>query len=105
MGFLFRFLSLIALVLAVITATVDAIQSVSASAVMMTSAGSAWEAISPGTLALAQATVEHYIHPYLWDPVLRWVLFQPAFVVFLVLSLLLWLIGYRKPQLARRLRV
>ena len=102
MRLLFRFFSLVALVLAVIAGTVDSIQSVSASTAVLTSFGSTWQDLDPSSLTLAEASVEHYIHPYLWNPIIHWVLLQPAFAVFLGLSLVFWMIGFKKqPAMGR----
>lgn len=45
------------------------------------SLGEVWYALAPGSLNLAQAVVQRYISPALWDPVIIWVLGQPATAV------------------------
>jgi len=100
--FAFRLLSLVALVLAVITATMDSIESVSSSEVVLTPLGMAWSQMSPRTLALAQVEAERYIGPWFWNEVAMWLLRQPTFAVFLGLALLFWMIGYKKPKAAGR---
>ncbi|MGV8937890.1 MAG: hypothetical protein ACOH2J_12260 [Allorhizobium sp.] len=102
LGFAFRLLSLVALVLAVVTATMDSIESVSSSEVVLTPLGMAWSQMSPMTLALAQAQSEQYIGTWFWNDAAMWFLRQPTFAVFLGLSLLSWMIGYRKPKAAGR---
>jgi hypothetical protein len=102
MRFLLRFASLVALVVATIAGTIDSIQSVAASAVVMTPMADAWQDLSPSTLAALQSAVSYYIHPRLYDQVIQWVLSQPAFAVFLVISLLLWMVAYKRPPVAGR---
>jgi hypothetical protein len=102
MRFLLRLASLVALAAAVIAGTIDSIQSVAASAVVMTPMADAWQDLSPSTLSALQSSVSYYVHPRFYAFVFQWLLLQPAFAVFLVLSLLLWMIGYKKPPVAGR---
>lgn len=102
MRFVLRLISLFFLVIAVITGVVDAIQTVAAGGFAPTILGEAWREFSPDTLALARSTVLHYTHPYLWDPIIQWVLSQPAAAVFLALSLIFYLLGHRRRKPAGR---
>jgi hypothetical protein len=102
MRFLLRLGSLIALVVAVIAGTIDSIQSVAASVVMVTPMGDAWNDVSPSTLTMLRSAISYYLHPRVYDDVLQWVLVQPAFAVFLVIALLLWVIAYKRPPVAGR---
>nr|WP_255561622.1 hypothetical protein [Pseudohoeflea sp. DP4N28-3] len=90
------------LVIAVITGVVDAIQSVSSGMFDPTILGQAWFEFSPGTLNQLQAVVQRYVHPLVWDPGAQWLLTQPAAAVFLALSLLFYLLGYRRRKAAGR---
>lgn len=100
--FLFRLLSLVALAIAVLAAAIDSIESVASSEVVMTSFRAAWVDVSASTLPLVQAAVEHYMGEWIWQNGVAWVLGQPAFAVFLLLSLFLWMCGYKKRSLAGR---
>ncbi|MCM2473643.1 hypothetical protein HGO38_09150 [Rhizobium sp. CG5] len=102
MRFFFRLLSLVALAIAVLAGAIDSIESVASSEVVMTSLGAAWVDVSSSTLPLVQAAVEHYMGDWIWRNAVAWVLGQPAFAVFLLLALLLWMCGYKKPSLAGR---
>jgi len=102
MRLILRTISLLALIMAVITGVQDAIRSVATSQIVITSLGSAWYSVSPDTLNLAQAVIQRKIHPYLWDPVMQWILLRPAWSVFLVLALLFYLIAWRRPKPAGR---
>ncbi len=102
MRIFFRILSLLALVAAILTGTLDAIQSVSSSSVVLTSLGSRWMSFSVETLALAEETLHQYIHDAAWRAIMAPILAQPAFAVFLALALLFWMIGYKRPRFAGR---
>ena len=102
MKFFFRFLSLVALVAAIVAGTLDSIQSVSSSSVVMDSLGNAWLNLDAESLTLAEMAAETYISADIWRPYIAPLLRQPAFMVFLVLSLLFWIIGYRRPKFAGR---
>ncbi len=100
--FLFRALSFMALLLAVITATMDSIQSVSSSEVILTSLGSAWDQLDALSLERARELLESHVRQPLVLSAVDWVLRQPTFGVFLALWLAFWMIGYRKPNPAGR---
>jgi hypothetical protein len=102
MRFLLRFASLVSLVVATIAGTIDSIQSVAASAVVITPVGDAWQDVSPATLEKLQSAVSFYIHPRLYTEGVGWVLSQPTFAVFLAISLVLWMLAYRKSPVAGR---
>lgn len=103
--FVFRFLSFVVLVCAVIAATMDSIQSVSASQVLLTSLGTAWAELDPGSLQAVRMLVVRYLEPVAGPAPLAFLLAQPGFAVLLALSLLLWMVGYRKPRAAGRFAV
>ncbi len=100
--FVFHAVSALALLAAIIAGTLDSIQSVSASSVVLTSLGNAWLNLDPESLALSEIYAETYISPDLWRPFVAPVLAQPAFAVFLALALLFWVAGYEKPRFAGR---
>ncbi|MFB9951660.1 hypothetical protein ACFFP0_22665 [Rhizobium puerariae] len=99
---IFRMLSALALIAAIVAGTLDSIQSVSASSVVLTSLGNAWLNLDPESLALAEISAETYISPDIWRPFVAPVLAQPAFAAFLALALLFWMAGYRRPHFAGR---
>ncbi|MBY5865206.1 hypothetical protein [Rhizobium leguminosarum] len=102
MRFLLRLASLVALAAAVIAGTIDSIQSVAASSVVMTPISDAWQDVSPTTLTSLQSSLSYYIHPRFYALIFQWLMLQPAFAVFLVIALLLWMIGYKRPPVAGR---
>ncbi len=51
--------------------------------------GELWFDLHVGSLNLAQAVIQRYLHPALWDPAIVWVLRLPAWLVFAVPGLAL----------------
>ncbi len=54
--------------------------------------GELWFDLHVGSLNLAQAVIQRYLHPALWDPAIVWVLLQPAWLAFAVPGLALWIL-------------
>jgi len=100
--FLFRLAATIALAFAVIMAVVDATRSVATSHLVMTPLTTSWNSVSPQTLESFRQFVETRIAPAAWNPFVATILDQPGFAVFAVLSVLLYLVGYkRQPRYTR----
>ena len=97
--FLCRMGAFLALLAAIMLGTLDSIQSVSASSVVLTSLGNAWLNLDPEGLTLAEMAADHYISPDIWRPYIAPLLAQPAFAIFLVVALAFWILGYKKPRL------
>ncbi len=97
---IFRFLSALALLAAIFAGTLDSIQSVSASSIVLTSLGNAWLNLDPESLAFAEISAGAYISDDLWRPFVTPVLAQPACALFLGLALLFWIAGYRRRSFA-----
>ena len=95
--FLMRALSLAALIAAVVAGTMDSVNSVSSSSVVMTSLGNAWLNFDPEGLTMAEISANSYVGSDIWRPYVAPVLAQPAFAIFLGLELFFWMVGYRKP--------
>ncbi|MEQ8481956.1 MAG: hypothetical protein RIC18_14970 [Hoeflea sp.] len=102
MRFVARVFSLVLLAIAVIAGVIDAIHSVAAHRPVLTPLLEAWTLASPVTLELVAGLFIDHLPAWVWDPGVLWVLAQPAFAVFLALSLLFWLIGYRRRKPAGR---
>ena len=102
MRFFARLLSLIFLVFAVLAGLVDAIQTVSAEQLVLTPLMDMWSLNSPDTLAFVQGLVLQYLPAWIWGSGVVPVLEQPASAVFLALSLLFYLAGYRRAKPAGR---
>ncbi len=78
------------------------IKSIAASQVIITPLGADWYQLSSDTLNLTQAVIQRNVHPYIWDPVVQWILLQPTCSESLVLSLSFYMIASRKPRPAGR---
>lgn len=100
--FLLRLLSFLTMVLAVIAGTTDAIESVALSDVVTTPFGSLWGDIGPASLALVKQAVTTHIGDNGLQVADRALLRPPAFAVFLGLSLLFWIAGYKRRSAAGR---
>jgi hypothetical protein len=100
--FLFRVLSLLALCVGVVFGVVDSIASVSASQVIMTPLSEAWIDAHPASLMALEGLVETRLGDGAWLALRDLILPQPASGAFFVLSLLFWMIGYKKPSPAGR---
>lgn len=102
MRFLLRFLSLLFLVAAVIAGILDSIQSVASGTVVIMPFGAAIFSVDPDILSAAEAYSLAHMPAYIWNGFAEWLLLQPAFAVFLVLSLLFWLLAYKRVPAAGR---
>ncbi|MGG7518933.1 hypothetical protein ACQ3G6_13700 [Allorhizobium undicola] len=100
--FFLRFISFVALVLAVIAATVDAIESVASSAIVTTDFQSLWISADPSSLTRMRDLCETYLGRQSWEALEIAILHQPGFAVLLGLSLMLWMMGYRRQAPAGR---
>jgi len=57
--------------------------------------GQLWFSLDRSSLNLAQAVVQRYIHPFLWDPIIVSILLSWAFAVLMIVGVLL-LVVFRK---------
>lgn len=61
----------------------------------LTAAGALWHRLDEGSLEVAQSVTQRYLFPWLWDPIMTWVLLQPAAAVLGVLGFLIALFARR----------
>ena len=66
--------------------------------------GEIWFAIDVGSLNLAQAVIQRYLWPFLWEPVITSVLLLPGWAVFGAPGLVLALTGRTRRRRRRRAR-
>jgi hypothetical protein len=97
-----RMMSLLLLCAGVIAAAVDTIASVSASRAILTPLSSVWSDVSPASLLALQEILASRFGAGAWLAFHDTLLPQPAFVVLFALSLVCWMLGYKKPSLAGR---
>jgi hypothetical protein len=66
--------------------------------------GQLWFDLNRSSLNLAQAVVQRYIHPFLWDPIIVTILLCWAFAVLMVLGLLILALSGRRARRPGSLR-
>ena len=93
---IFRLLGLLILALALITAVLDIARSIADSTMVITPLGKDWFDLSVNSLNQAQAAVQRYLHPVIWDPIIQTILQLPSWLVFTVLALFFLWIGRKK---------
>lgn len=94
--FLFKIVGLFVLAMAVVLAVLDITRSITASEIILTPLAGSWAAVSPETLLSTQELVQTWTHPYLWDPVLIFMLQLPSWLVFWLLAMVLLKLGQRR---------
>ena len=72
---------------------IDGARSIAAGELDLTALGKTWYDLDNASLNGAQALVQRYLWPYLWDPVIQTVLEWPTFAVALGLSVIFVVIG------------
>ena len=78
----------------------DALASLDAGDLRLDPLGAVWFKIDVASLNLAQAVIQRYVSPWLWDPAIQWLLAQPAAAVAAVPgAALLWF--FRAPASRR----
>lgn len=97
MGFLLRFLSLVLLVAAVLAGILDSVRTVSEGRVVLASLGAVIGMLEPFWPGLVNGAAPAYIDANGGAWAIQ--LFAlPAFAVFLAVSLLFWIAGYRRQR-------
>jgi hypothetical protein len=87
-----RILAYLFLALALMAAGAEAVRSLEAGVWQPMALGWLWFTIDVGSLNLAQAVIQRYLHPSIWDPGIAWILQQPAWSVFAAIALILHLV-------------
>jgi hypothetical protein len=74
----------------------DAFHWVTSGELRLAAGGELWFTLAPESLNVAQAAVQRYLWPELWDPVIQTILLWPAVLVLLVPGLLLLMLCRRR---------
>lgn len=80
--FILRLFAVAFLIVATIAGGSDIVEWYRTGARVSISAGQLWTVLHAQSLMAIHAFVQRDIHPALWDPVMLWVLRQPAWVTF-----------------------
>ena len=97
--FLFRALGLLFLAVGFVFFVYDGTKSIAGNAMFYTKFSDTWNSVHATSLQQLQPVIERYAGEWLWDPVSRWVLTAPTFVVFGVIGAMLVLLGRKKKPL------
>jgi hypothetical protein len=98
----FRFFSFCMLAAAVLVAAFDTVQSFAAGMTVFTPMRAALAMINEPGAMQAETVLKELVPVADWSIMVDWLFSQPALANFLVLSLLLWMIGYKKRSMAGR---
>lgn len=79
--FIFRWLGTLLILFALVAGAVDGTKSLAANDFVFTPLGQHWHDLNAPSLVNAQAAVERYVSPFLWDPVIFTMLQWPAWAV------------------------
>lgn len=104
--FILRLFAVAFLILATIAGGTEIIEWVGNGTRVSIAAGQMWYGLHAGSLTAIHAFIQRDLHPALWDPVMIWILRQPAWIVtgvpgFLLLWCDIWL-SLRQPRNLRR---
>jgi hypothetical protein len=96
----FRFLSALFLLVAIIALVADATPLLDGGRAFTATAFRAhWADLAPTSLAAAKAAVTHSSMPWVWDPVIARVIDQPTFALFGALALVTGYAGRRRQRI------
>lgn len=96
MKFVLRLLGLVFLAAGFVSLVVDGVKTIAASSITVTPLGLAWFELHKESLNLAQALIQRYTLPAIWDPIIQNILLLPGWVVFTAIGLLFFLLGRKR---------
>lgn len=96
-----RVLGAWSLILAMVIVTIDGTKSLASGEGqwIATPLGEHWFKLHAPSLNTAQAAIERYVDPLIWDPVIVSLLLAPSWIVFAVLGLLLYWLGRKRRRI------
>ncbi len=97
-AFLMRFFGYWMLAAAIVALVIDGAKTIAESTLTITPLGQTWFELNAGSLILSQAAIERHVHPFLWDPVIQYLLTLPTWSVAGMIGVAMLLIGRRKEQ-------
>ena len=94
---IFRILASWFLIVGIIALVHDGIKSIAnESGFVVTALGKHWFDLHSQSLNAFQVGIERYVAPWLWDPVMIWILQSPTWIVSFAIALLLYSIGRKR---------
>lgn len=96
--FIFRWLGTLLILFALVAFAMDGTKSLAENEIVLTPLGQHWHDLNAPSLVNAQAAVERYVAPFLWDPVMITILQWPTWAVLGVLGIFLFWIGRRRER-------
>ena len=99
-----RIIALLFLGVAAVALAADLVSWVWERRFAATALGQRWFDIHSDSLGLAQAVIQRYVWPFLWDPIITTILRWPAWAVFAVPGLVLWILFRRRRRRVHFLR-
>ncbi len=100
-GFFFRSVGLWVFAVGVVALVADIRRAFADGVFAPKPLGQQWFELFPASLNITQAAVQRHVAPWIWDPVIQWLLTLPAWLHFFVVGGLLYLLGRflrRKPE-------
>ncbi len=103
--FLLRLIGIMLLCIAVAAIGWEIYVSLQAASYRLIATGEWWYRLDVASLNMAQAVVQRYVHPFLWEGVIAPVLTWPLWIVTGVPGLLLLAVSRQRPTRAKPVRV
>jgi len=94
--FIFRILGFWLFAGAFVALVLDGARSITSGDLIVTAMGSTWSDLHVSSLQMAQAGIQRNVHPYLWDPVMIYILAAPTWLVIGIIALLFIAIGKKR---------
>jgi hypothetical protein len=94
--FFFRFISWWLLAGAFVAFVIDGTRSISASRLVLTPFGGAWDSLHPSSFDAMRAWIEGHLPGWVYNPVILGILLSPLWIILGVLGFLLFLIGRKR---------
>lgn len=95
-----RIIGALLILAALVAAGIEVAQWISTGAYKPITLGGVWYDVHRASLNASQAGIQRYVAPWLWDPVIVWVLVKPAWTTVGLPGLLLLWLG--RPKKRRR---
>ncbi len=97
LSFFSRLIGILFVAVALVAAVIDGTKSIAASHFVSTPLGVHWVEFFPDSLEAARLSVQSQV-PWLWDPVIQWILMLPTWAVAGVLGALFVWLGTRRSR-------